>query len=186
MNQHVAIRAETEPKAPDFTHRDFVRMMKLGAFEGMRVELADGRLLKMSPAGPGHGRANFSIGYKLASLGADTSKRIGTDIAIICPRAIRAADVCLLRDPLVGFDPVAGSEVELAVEVSGGTLGRDLGRKALDYAQAGVPVYWVVDLDGEVTHVFTDPADNGYRHRAVVRFNEPLSLPGYSQSIALA
>jgi Uma2 family endonuclease len=48
------------------------------------------------------------------------------------------------------------------IEVADSTVRLDLGRKARIYAAAGVPVYWVIDLPGDVVHVHTDPTPDGY------------------------
>jgi Uma2 family endonuclease len=44
--------------------------------------------------------------------------------------------------------------VLLAVEVAHTSLQYDLTTKAELYAAAGIPEYWVLDLEGRVLHVF--------------------------------
>jgi Uma2 family endonuclease len=51
----------------------------------------------------------------------------------------------------------------LLVEVSGSSLGFDLGRKAALYARAKVREYWVLDVDGRKLHVHREPADGQYQ-----------------------
>ncbi|QEL15386.1 Uma2 family endonuclease [Limnoglobus roseus] len=46
----------------------------------------------------------------------------------------------------------------MVVEVSNGTLGFDATTKAELYATAGVPDYWVIDLEGRQLLVYRDPA----------------------------
>ena len=46
----------------------------------------------------------------------------------------------------------------LVVEVSDTTLAFDLTEKAELYATAGIPEYWVLDLNARQLHVFRDPA----------------------------
>ena len=45
----------------------------------------------------------------------------------------------------------------LVVEVSDSTLGNDLTIKLELYAEAGVPEYWVLDVEGRELHQFTQP-----------------------------
>jgi Uma2 family endonuclease len=47
----------------------------------------------------------------------------------------------------------------LAVEVALTTLSYDLTTKAELYATAGIPEYWVLDLEGKQLHVFRDPGN---------------------------
>ena len=59
-------------------------------------------------------------------------------------------DLTLLgRDPdRRGPDNPSASEAKLVVEVAYGTLGLDTGAKLQAYQAAGVPEYWVVDVQG--------------------------------------
>ena len=59
----------------------------------------------------------------------------------------------------------------LVVEVAGSPLKGDLEDKAMLYAEAGIPEYWVVNLVDRVLVVFREPRDGSYR----LRFT---SLPG--------
>lgn len=49
------------------------------------------------------------------------------------------------------------SDVALLVEVSDSTLARDRNWKRHIYARAGVPIYWVVDVNQNVVEVFSVP-----------------------------
>jgi Uma2 family endonuclease len=77
-------------------------------------------------------------------------------------------------------------DLRLLIEVSGDSLTTDLGEKADLYARAGVPDYWVVDLQSRVTHVHSWPSANGYASRTVVRFEEALSCPVLPQPLVIA
>ena len=83
----------------------------------------------------------------------------------------------LHTDPLPDFAIVRGTArsqrphpttAELVMEVSDTTLDFDLTEKAELYAVAGVPEYWVLDLNARVLHVLRDPgtvATNGTAYR---------------------
>jgi Uma2 family endonuclease len=58
-------------------------------------------------------------------------------------------DLTLLgRDPDRGPDNPTATDARLVVEVSYGTLGLDTGAKLRAYQAAGVPEYWVVNVQG--------------------------------------
>lgn len=168
-----------------FTAEDFERMMRLGAFADMRVELVAGDLEKMMPALPGHGERNFAVGMQLhQALGREF--RIGTDIAIrIDSVTIRAADIAVYPADLDTDVLPQGKDIMLAVEIADTTLSRDLGAKVADYARAGVPNYWVVDAKARVVHVMRDPTADGFGVREIVRFGEPLTLAGQKAPIII-
>ncbi|HZH03358.1 MAG TPA: Uma2 family endonuclease, partial [Myxococcaceae bacterium] len=76
----------------------------------------------------------------------------------------------------------------LIVESSLHSLRRDRTRKARLYARAGVPEYWVADLQRRRVHVYTEPnvAEGRYVNERVVE-DEPLSpscVPGVQVRLA--
>jgi Uma2 family endonuclease len=57
---------------------------------------------------------------------------------------------------------VPATNVRLVIEVSDATLSRDLTTKAVLYAGAAIPEYWVVDLIGRRLLIHGMPGSNGY------------------------
>ena len=76
-------------------------------------------------------------------------------------------------------------EVALVVEIADTTLSHDLGLKCRKYAEAGVPVYWVVDASRAVVHVHAEPVEGDYVEIHTVRFGQPLAVPGTDRAITL-
>ena len=130
--------------------------------DGFRYELVKGELLKLAPAGHGHGVLAMEIGWRLAlhvatnSLGqvsaAETGFRIGSN-----PDTVRAADVAFISQGRVeevglveGFWPGAP---DLAVEVISPTdRYTAVQANVLDWLDAGTQMVVVVDpLHGSVT-----------------------------------
>ena len=54
------------------------------------------------------------------------------------------------------------ADVLLLIEVADTTLHLDLGEKAALYAEAGIPGYWVVDIEGRRLLVHRQPSGGGY------------------------
>jgi Uma2 family endonuclease len=50
----------------------------------------------------------------------------------------------------------------LLVEISYSTLDYDLNEKKHSYANAGIPEYWIVDLENQRLIVFRNPQDRDY------------------------
>ena len=80
-------------------------------------------------------------------------------------------DVTILRGKAADFGqrhPVP-AEVGLVVEVADSSVPRDRGLKLRVYAQAGLPVYWIVNLPESRIEVYSDPTgpakDPTYRGR---------------------
>ena len=74
---------------------------------------------------------------------------------------------CFLPEPDIVLTSYRGSgvvpveTVALVIEVSDSTLSTDLGRKADHYANAGVPEYWVVDLNEDRMLCHANPREDG-------------------------
>ena len=185
MNELVRIRAAPVGFAADaFTASDFLLMLELGALEDMRAELVGGVLEKMSPAHGDHSTQNAMVVVKLArALGEEAC--IAVDLAVVIgDKTVRGIDIAIAHGKFPK-GPASGSDVLMAVEIAETTLARDLGPKAFEYARADIATYWVVDLDGRVVHVMTEPGENGYALREVIRFGEPIAVPGSTETIII-
>ena len=155
-------------------------MAAAGTLESLgRFELIDGVLVKMSPAKSPHG---FVLSRLLIRLSAMLGERyeLGTDIGVFFGDiTMRAPDISLCP---IGMEPgfMQPEEVHLAIEIAASTLDGDLKGKAKLYARAGLPEYWVVDIDGRIVHRHREPSGTGYRERAKVGWSEeiaPLCAP---------
>jgi Uma2 family endonuclease len=75
---------------------------------------------------------------------------------------------------------VRAEDVQLIIEVSDATLSSDLTTKAVLYAGAGIPEYWVVDVNGRCLIIHDSPHVAGYTQ--VITYSEtetasPRSFP---------
>src|SRR5438132_12213528 len=142
---------------PPLTVEEFKTLAEAeGWDEDTRVELLDGEVVWMSPINDPHigcvNRLNrlfhrrFAEGSVLVSV--QNPVRTGPydepepDIALLKPRADD-----------YGTAKATPPDILLLVEVADRTLRTDLGRKARIYASAGVPEYWVVDLNSGTLYV---------------------------------
>jgi Uma2 family endonuclease len=80
---------------------------------------------------------------------------------------------------------VPARNIILAVEVADTTLGKDVGAKSREYARAGIPTYWVIDIQARAVRVLTDPEGEEYRGVQIVRFGERLEVPETDQTITI-
>lgn len=161
-----------------FTADEFLRMEALGAFEGHKVELADGEIVEEPLPGWTHARLQALLIALLYSAASAEAVAVGELSVRISGLTVRDFDVGLTRPDVGDVSAVDPSDVILAVEISVTTLPTDLHVKARDYATAGIPNYWVVDAEAEVVHAMACPGADGYAERKVIRFDEPLAVPG--------
>lgn len=176
-----------------WSRADYYRLGELGFFDGRRVELLRGEIVEMSPIGWPHVVAC----RRVAEFLEDAFAGIGW---VSRGEPINLTD----SDPQPDVMAVPGKFEDyadhpttalLVVEVADTTLDRDTSTKAEIYATAGVPEYWVVDLDGRQVWVFRDPQllpaalGPGATYRSVTKVPaagavSPLAVPAVGVAVA--
>lgn len=154
----------------------FVLLNDSGAFDGYgKSELIDGDIYVMNAQWSPHARAKSRLHVALANRLAE----MGSDLEALVEVSVWLDDYNLPEPDLVitrhrGDGAVPVDSVVLVIEVSDSTLSIDAGRKADLYAAAGVPEYWVVDVNKRRVLMHRTPDDDGYLNQSVTPFGEPL------------
>ena len=169
-------RDPTRPERMRLSVDDFLLLNDNGVFAGYaKTELIDGDIYVMNAQYHPHARAKSRLLVALANKLAE----IGSDLEAVSEAAVQLdggsmpePDIILAR--WSGRGPVPVAAVALVVEVSDTTLDTDLGRKADLYAAAGVPEYWVVDLNEDRVLMHACPEDGDYPGQLDVPFGAPL------------
>jgi len=145
-----------------FTVDEVHEMVRVGIIDpDAHVELLDGVLAEMSPQSRPHA---YAIRV-LTALAAPAAAAAGLQLNVQCPLDI-GSDITL-PEPDIAIAPVAGREeyasaAVLVVETGVTSVRYDLGRKARIYASAGVPDYWVLDVQRRMLIVHRAPVDGCY------------------------
>ena len=158
----MAVHVDASLPVHPLTVEDVAAMVRCGILgEDDRVELLDGVLVEMSPQSPGHAaavrRLIMLLAPAAAAAGLEVSPQCPLDVA--SPISLPEPDVAVA--PAGGWDAHAGQAL-LVIEVSVTSRAVDLGRKVAIYAAAGIPEYWVVDLESRRLIVHRDPVDDAY------------------------
>lgn len=161
-----------------FTADEYQRMGAAGIFaRGDRVELMDGEIVVMTPIGPRHiaavGRANRVL------------VRAAGDSAIVLPQgSVRLdlyyepqPDLVLLRprDDFYAARLAGPADILLVVEIADSSLDYDRDVKSGVYAAAGVPEYWLSDLNGGIVWRHRGPGAGAYREIVPLRRGESVA-----------
>ena len=185
MNQMTRITAApVEGFAARFTTAEFLRMADAGAFDGLRLELIDGELTRMQQPRSNHAIRQAQLVIRLAAIVGEA--RVTGEVGInLGEDTVLGCDAAVLRASVDDNRLLKAEDLTLVVEVSESTLERDLGMKRRKYAEAGIPIYWVVNGPRSVVHVHAEPVDGEYVDIHTVRFGQPLAVPGTDASITL-
>jgi Uma2 family endonuclease len=159
----------------------YERMAASGLLPERGVELIDGLVVEMSPEGDRHG---YAVSCLLAQLvdqrrgrydvcAGSLSLRLGPrdepDPDIAVARAIRS----------YARERPRPDEIALLIEVADSSLAFDLGEKRAKYAAAGIPEYWVIDVQGGIVYVFRNSRDGVYADRRTANAGEVISPQEY-------
>ena len=158
------------PPVRRFTVDEYHRMIESGILlEDDRVELLDGWILEMSPIGPPH---EVCVSLILAALQQ------------ILPRAwfvrVQAPITLATGEPQPDLAVVRGKardylshhpgppDIALLIEIADSSLQFDRLQKRRQYAIAGIPEYWIVNLVNRCLEVCRDPAGGDYGIREII------------------
>jgi Uma2 family endonuclease len=164
---------------PPLTVADFEALAaEQGWDETGHVELLDGEVLWMSPINDRH----IGCVNRLNRLFTRTYPEDMVLVSVQNPVRLTEydepqPDVALLKPRADDYSTskAGPQDALLLVEVADRTLRTDLGRKARIYATAGVPEYWVIDLNNRLLYVHRAPAAGAYTTQLVLTSGEKVS-----------
>lgn len=147
------------------------RMVDSGALDGVPVELLDGLLIEVSPQGPAHAHVITRLTRHLSSANDWVRVQLPLEVP---PDSTPEPDLALVEGEFLDRHP---RTAVLVVEVASSSYAIDSEQKSDIYARAGVPTYWLVDLQRREVVVHTDPLGGAYRTRTVHHRGETLAPP---------
>jgi Uma2 family endonuclease len=152
--------AETAVTPFRWTSAAYDQAVAAGVFAERRVELLGGEIFEMAPEGPAHvvhvmqvvealtASLPFGVGHirEAHPIALPPHGEPEPDVAVVAGRNLDYAR----QHPTV-------AQLRLVMEVSDTTASYDLGRKAFEYAAAGVAHYWVLLVAERVLVTMREP-----------------------------
>lgn len=163
-----------------WTVEDYHQMIETGVLADRHVELLEGEIVEMSPEDANHyALGDSNTDYLKALLGKRACVRF--DGPITLDDSEPEPDIAVVQppnDPYFIRHPFA-EEIFWLIEFANTSLDKDLNDKQRIYAAAGIPEYWVIDLQASELIVFRQPEGDHYQSRAVFTDGEihPLAFP---------
>jgi Uma2 family endonuclease len=140
---------------------DYHRLIDSGSLdEDTRVELIEGLVLDMSPKSPAHENVIAALADHLV----DGLDRRRYQVRAGAPLSIGDSEpepdlIVIERGTPQPYHPATAA---LVIEVAVSSQRRDLRVKPAIYANAGVPVYWVLDIEAGRAVSHSTPVDGVY------------------------
>ena len=168
---------------------DYHQMIKSGILEHRHVELLNGEIVEMPPEGEPHSSSS-TVGrdHLIQKLGDRAIVREGHPILLPASNSEPEPDLAIVRcDPEDYWEHHPYPEdIFWLIEFSDTSLKKDLDPKAKIYAAAGIPEYWVVNLQKMELVVMRNPVNGDYRSQTVFSSGivSPLAFPEVSIEVA--
>jgi Uma2 family endonuclease len=145
-----------------FTVEEFQRMAETGILSPEdRVELIEGEIVEMTPAGSRHVQCVFDLDDFFREV-IDRGVRVSIQSPVKLETSHPHPDVALLRGRSYASELPTPADCLLVVEVADSTVLYDRNVKSGMYARAGIPEYWIVDLSQNSAVVHLDPVAGEY------------------------
>ena len=171
------------PQTRKFTVAEYYRMAEVGILgPDERVQLIEGEIIVMPPAGPGHADNVNEFNEVLAQYAPGRFRISIQNPVRLNDGSEPEPDVALLRRRPEGYGAAhpTPADVLLIIEVADSSLEYDRQVKAHIYGRAGIPETWVRNLPEDCIERFTQPGADGYSEHTVHHRGEtltPVALP---------
>jgi Uma2 family endonuclease len=191
----MSVAAAPMPKTYRFSRDEFYRLVDLGFFDGVRVELIDGEVVEMPAQSNLHALAiKLTEDALNAAFGAGHWVRVQMPLDL-SPYSSPDPDLAVIAgSPRTHSTRANPTSALLVVEVSESSLSYDRLHTANLYAAAGVADYWIVNLVDRQVEVRRNPVadaavEYGHRFAALTTLHPgdvavPLAQP--NQSVAVS
>lgn len=164
---------------------EYDRLVELGAFRDEKVELIHGVLVPMSPQGNAHAFVIELLTDILQGALHGLAR-----VRVQCPLALgefEEPEPDLAVVPRVDWRDDHPSTASLVVEVAVTSLADDRDVKGPLYAAAGIPEYWLVDVEAEAVVVHRGPLADQWTE--VIRHDRnatiaPVAFPALAVPVA--
>lgn len=173
-----------EPGVYRLRVKDYEKMIEHGIFgEDERIELWDGVLIEMSPKGIKHANAIRRIDKQIEEKLGDKVIFSAQDPIQLDDFSEPEPDVVLLAPPIEKYDfhHPKPQDIFLIIEIADSSLGYDR-RKALKYAQNGIPQYLILNLNANEMEDYREPSADGYRFKKTFLKTESFNLVSFPET----
>ena len=145
------------PRLKRWTKQEYCDLYERGAFRGMRLHLFRGEVYEIPPQHHPHGFAVMKLHTALGkAFGLDTGFEFRIQLPFDVPGESMPEPDALVCTTAQGERRPHPSAAVLVIEVADSSLAYDR-EKALEYAAAQVPEYWIIDVNRRRIEVYRNP-----------------------------
>jgi len=181
----VKMSAVLDPPRHRFSRAQYELMVESGIFGPEdRLELLEGEIIDMAPQKSRHATAVTLLTDALKPVFA-TDHTVRAQLPFsLNNHSQPEPDIAVVPGAPRDYRDAHPTRALLIVEVADTTLAYDRGRKLAAYARAGIPEFWILDLNGETLEICSRPEQGGYAQRQVLARGEQV-IPGAGNGAAV-
>jgi Uma2 family endonuclease len=174
-----------------FTAEEFLELSAVPPLAEVagKLELVEGVIVHVGPAQTPHAFYQSQALLRLSNAFGDPNPDGWMPLVELTVRlngyTVRDPDIAVVRNPAGKTGAGIPDDVLMLVEIAYTTLRTDLLQKCQNYARAGVPHYWVVDVEGREVHIMHRPHEDDYLDKIVVPFGREISVPETNRTIMI-
>lgn len=173
----VSVVAALEDEVRPLRWEEYDQLVELGAFEGEKLELLFGRIVQMAPQGEEHATSMEVLNERLVLALAGRA-------VVRCRSPFIAPDESepepdLLVAPRRPWRAGHPDRAHLVIEIAASSQDKDRGAKAVLYALAGVPEYWIVDVKNRRVERYRRPLEGRYAESSLHEPDESLPIGAF-------
>lgn len=179
---------EKPPVRRKFSVDQYLEMIENGFFHPEeKVELIEGELINKMGIGKEHANCVNKLAKYLIKVLLDSSFEVSIQNPIRLEKSRPEPDLVIQTKTSweSDEDPVS-SDILLLVEVAQSTLRYDREVKLPIYAQANIPMYWIVNLEAKNVEVYTKPSADTYNEKKVFEPGMAIPLPSIQKEISVS
>lgn len=167
------------------TVEDYHRMGEVGILPEKGQELIHGEIIEMSPIGSRHAATvDKASDYLKELLKGKATIRVQNPI-IIPTYSEPEPDIAVVKfrsDYYAEHHPTP-EDVILLIEVADSSIEFDRKTKMSLYASAGIPIYWIIDLENKQIETFSLPKGDTYSHTNILKKGDQIALGSFNLSM---
>lgn len=155
-NQATSLSDDQPPPPKHWTKAEYYALVEQGVFENQRVSLFRGELIEMAPMGNQHAVCVMKSTSVLSKLSGAGNYFLRVQLPFDGPgQSVPEPGFAVCTNQQAFTQPHPKTAV-LIIEVSDSSIDHDRD-KALEYAAAGVPEYWIIDLTDRCVEIYRNP-----------------------------
>ena len=156
---------------------EYDRLVELGVFANEKIELLQGGLVAMSPQGSRHAFIVQVLNERLV-MGLQGRAHVRVQLPFAASEISEPEpDVAVM--PLGDYYNEHPTRALLVIEVADTSLREDRDLKSPIYAAAGVPEFWLVDVNDQTVTVYRNPDGGAWTEMKRHNRDETLALSSF-------